>query len=108
MQTAADTLLAGSDQDLLVLSRQGQAVGVLTRPLLIAALRDNRLTTPVQEVMSCEFDTVDIGDSLASVYARAQRQPNAFFPVLENHRLRGVIDQSNLSEFLTIRAALSH
>lgn len=108
VQTAADTLLAGSDQDLLVLDREGQAVGVLTRPLLMAALRDNRLTTPVQEVMSRKFDTVDIGDSLAAVYARTLRQPNAFFPVLKNHRLRSVIDQGNLTEFLTIRAALSH
>lgn len=108
VQHAADTLLAGSDQDLLVLDPAGQAVGVLTRPLLMAALRDNRLTTTVQEVMSREFETVEINDSLATVYARALRQPNAFYPVLENHRLRGIIDQSNLTEFLTIRAALSH
>jgi CBS-domain-containing membrane protein len=73
----------------------------------MAALRDHRLTTAVAEVMSREFDTVEIGDSLAAVYARALRLPNAFFPVLENQRLRGVIDQSNLTEFLTIRAALS-
>jgi Zn-dependent protease/CBS domain-containing protein len=106
VQHAADTLLAGSDQDLIVLD-QGRAVGVLTRPLLMAALRDHRLTTAVAEVMSREFDTVEIGDSLAAVYARALRLPNAFFPVLENQRLRGVIDQSNLTEFLTIRAALS-
>ena len=36
------------------------------------------------------------------------RQPNAFFTLLENHRLRGIIDQSHLTNFLTIRAALSH
>ncbi len=108
VQEAANTLLAGSDQDLLVLDREGQAVGVLTRPLLMAALRDNRLTTPVEKVMSREFETVELNDSLATVYARAQRQPNAFFPVLENHQLRGIIDQTNLTEFLTIRAALSH
>ncbi len=107
VRDAADTLLAGSDRDLIVLD-QGKAVGVLTRPLLMAALRDNRLSTAVTEVMSREFDTVEIGDSLAMVYTRALRQPNAFYPVLENHRLRGVIDQRNLTEFLTIRAALSH
>ncbi|AWM31715.1 site-2 protease family protein [Hymenobacter nivis] len=107
VQDAANTLLAGSDQDLIVLG-QGKAVGVLTRPLLMAALRGNCLTTAVAEVMSREFDTVEISDSLAKVYARAQRQPNAFYPVLENHRLRGIIDQGNLTEFLTIRAALSH
>ncbi|OWP62264.1 hypothetical protein CDA63_15295 [Hymenobacter amundsenii] len=83
-------------------------MGVLTRPLLMAALRDNRLTTAVTEVMSHEFDMVEIGDSLAMVYTRALCQPNAFYPVLENHRLRGVIDQSNLTECLIIRAALSH
>jgi Zn-dependent protease/predicted transcriptional regulator len=108
VQQAANTLLAGSDHDLLVLDREGQAVGVLTRPLLMAALRDNRLSTAVEEVMSREFDTVEISDSLTTVYARAQRQPNAFYPVLENHQLRGIIDQANLTEFLTIRAALRH
>ena len=57
--------------------------------------------------MRREFETVDIGAGLNGVYDRAKRTLNAFYPVLENQRFRGVIDQNNIDEFLKIRAALT-
>ena len=58
--------------------------------------------------MNRGFETVDIGAGLGDVYDQARRKLNAFYPVLENERFRGFIDQNNTDEFLKIRAALSH
>ena len=107
VQTAADKLLSGSDQDLIVVENE-RAVGVMTRLLIIDSLRANRAAVAVADVMSRDFETVEIGAGLSDVYDRAQRTLNAFYPVLENQRFRGVIDQNNIDEFLKIRAALSH
>lgn len=107
VQVAADKLLSGSDQDLIVVEHD-RAVGVMTRLLIIESLRADRGTVAVAAVMNREFETVDIGAGLSDVYDRARRKLNAFYPVLENERFRGVIDQNNIDEFLKIRAALSH
>jgi CBS domain-containing protein len=100
-------LLSGSDQDLIVVEHD-RAVGVMTRLLIIESLRADRGTVAVAAVINREFETVDIGAGLGDVYDQARRKLSAFYPVLENERFRGVIDQNNIDEFLKIRAALSH
>lgn len=106
VQEAANKLLAGSDQDLLVVEA-GKPVGVMPRSLIMDALKEKRLSTAVADVMQRDFETVQVSDSLTEVFTNALRQQNAFFPVLENNQLKGVIDLNNLTEFITIRAALS-
>jgi Zn-dependent protease len=105
VKDAADKLLSGSDQDLIVVDND-QAIGVMTRYQIINSLKENRSPVSVLEVMDRNFDSVKINDSLTEVYTNAQRKPNAFYPVLENHQLRGVIDRNNLDEFIKIQAAL--
>lgn len=105
VKDAADKLLAGSDQDLVVVDNH-RATGVMTRMLIIKSLRESQLTTTVAEVMNRTFDTLQITDRLTDVYANAQRKPAAFYPVLENNQLRGVIDRNNIDEFVAIQAAL--
>lgn len=107
VQDAVNLLLTNAASNLLVLDPAGQAVGVITWPQLMAALRDQQLTTTVAEIMRRDFATVQTGDSLAQLYDRVLGQSEAFYPVLENHRLRGIITQQNLTEFLAMRAALS-
>lgn len=107
VKDAADKLLSGSDQDLIVVENE-QAIGVMTRRLIIDSLRENRLTTSVVDVMDRNFATVQISDRLTEVYPNAQRKQNAFYPVLENNRLRGVIDMNNINEFITIRSTLHY
>ncbi len=80
----------------------------MTRLLTIGSLRASRAAVPVAEVMSREFETVAIGAGLSGVCDHAQRTLNPFYPVLENQRFRGVIDQNSIDEFLKIRAALAH
>ena len=106
VKDAADKLLAGSDQDLIVIDND-QAIGVMTRLLIIDSLRGNGRTTSVVDVMNRDFATVQISDRLTDVYVNAQQKPAAFYPVLEKSQFRGVIDLANINEFVAIRASLS-
>lgn len=107
VKDAADKLLAGSDQELIVVEN-GEAVGLMTRAIIINALKESLQHTPVADVMDRNFDTVTINDKLTEVYAYSQRKRNAFYPVLENRKLRGVIDMTNIQEFVMIRSAMQH
>jgi Zn-dependent protease len=110
VKDAADKLLSGSDQDLIVVDNE-EAIGIMTRSLIIDSLRENRLNMKVTEIMERNFDTVAITDRLTEVYTEAQKRKNAFYPVVENkgsHKLRGVIDMNNIQEFVMIRAAMSY
>jgi CBS domain-containing protein len=107
VKDAADKLLSGTDQDLIVVEN-GQAVGIMTRGLIITSLRGSQANVAVAEVMERNFDTVAISDRLAEVYTQAQRRKNAFYPVVEGGRLMGVIDMNNIQEFVLIRSAISY
>ncbi len=105
VKDAADKLLAGSDQDLVVIDNN-RAIGVMTRLQIIDSLRGNGQTTAVVEVMNRDFATVQISDRLTDVFANARQRSNAFYPVLEGDHFWGVIDTNNLNEFVAIRASL--
>lgn len=107
VKDAADKLLSGSDQDLVVVD-ENRAIGVMIRLLIIDSLRENRVNTPVAELMDRHFDTVQLTDPLTEVYTNALRKPSAFYPVLENNQLRGVIDMGNLNEFVSIRSTMHY
>jgi hypothetical protein len=58
--------------------------------------------------MDHNFDTVQLTDPLTEVYTNALRKPGAFYPVLENNQLRGIIDMGNINEFVTIHSTLHY
>ncbi len=107
VRDAADKLLAGSDQDLIVVEND-EAVGIMTRALIINSLKEGRANTPVSEIMLREFGRLDINEKLTNAYTYSQQRKNAFFPVLENNKLRGVIDMANIHEFVMIQSALNY
>ncbi len=107
VRDAADKLLAGSDQDLIVVENE-EAIGIMTKPLIINALKEHLTDRPVREVMLREFDRLDVNEKLANAYLYSQQKKHAFYPVLENNKLRGVIDLTNIHEFMMIRSALNY
>jgi Zn-dependent protease/predicted transcriptional regulator len=107
VRDSADKLLAGSDQDLIVVENE-EAVGIMTRALIINSLKEGLADKPVSEVMLREFGRLDINEKLTNAYTYSQQRKNAFFPVLENNKLRGVIDMANIHEFVMIQSALNY
>lgn len=105
LKRAVEELLAGSQQDFPVTENE-QPVGVLRRNDLVKALSDGRRDAPVSEVMCRDCETVDknapLRDAVESMHARQC----AAVPVVTAGRIVGLLTLENISEMITINAAL--
>lgn len=105
VKDAADKLLAGSEQDLIVVDGD-RPVGIMSRANIIAALKENMQQTPVMEVMNTDLHVLRRHDKLHEIYTDAQRNRTAIYPVVDNGRLAGIVDMNNIHEFMMIQSAL--
>mgnify|MGYP001821668076 CR=1 FL=1 len=62
----------------------------------------------VKDVMITNFKTVDSDDNLQRIYGLIHSEKHPFFPVLENKKLVGVIDNINLNEYILLQAKLAY
>ncbi len=107
VKAALNKLLLGSEHEFII-ELDGQVVGTLTRSQLIQAIKEDKLTSPVTEVMSQDFKTFNVQDKLAEAYTELQKTRAPLLPVLENGRLAGVINTDNINEFIMIKSSLMH
>lgn len=102
IQEVSDKIIAGPEHDFVV-SDNGHALGLVTYPLLIKALKENSLNTPVERIMIKEFESINADESLELIFTKLQRDKTPLLPVVENDQLTGVISRHNINEFLVIR-----
>ncbi|TVZ14840.1 site-2 protease family protein [Maribacter sp. MAR_2009_72] len=95
-------LLGGTEKDFVVVDN-GKIVGVLTQKNIIEHAKAPE--TLVGSIMQTKFTTVNSSDGLMKVLQGLGREGNGFFPVLEQGKLVGVIDTTNISEFILLRTA---
>ncbi|MFN6944603.1 MAG: site-2 protease family protein [Cytophagaceae bacterium] len=107
VKDSVDKLLAGSDQDFIV-EENGQVLGIVTTNRILEALRDQKMNVNITEIMQTTFNSFEANEKLTEVFAAAQKTKVSFFPVLENNQLIGVINQSNVHEFLMVQSVLKH
>ncbi|TGV04342.1 site-2 protease family protein [Flavivirga rizhaonensis] len=62
----------------------------------------------VKDVMSTDFKTVNSNDNLEEIYKLTHSEKYPFFPVLENQKLVGVIDNINLNEYILLQIKLAY
>jgi Zn-dependent protease/CBS domain-containing protein len=105
LHRAVQFVLAGSQRDFPVIE-QGRLVGVLTREALVKALAEHGQGAAVSAVMSREFETADAREMLEPAFMRLQACACPVLPVLQDHRLVGLLTAENVGEFVTIRGAL--
>lgn len=105
IQDALDKLLAGSDHDFVV-ETDKEVVGILSRSDLIGALQSYDRSAPIKDIMDAGFEALDIDDKLTRIYSSLATNRNKFYPVLEDGKLAGVINQDNINEFIMIQSAL--
>jgi Zn-dependent protease/CBS domain-containing protein len=105
---AADLLLAGSQQDFPVVSRNGtEFEGVLTRSDLMAGLARGGPQAPVADFMKHEIGSVEAGSSLSEAVNRLREGHGPCLQVLDHGRTVGLLTLENVAEFLMVRAALA-
>ncbi len=105
LDDAVDELLTGTDHDFPVV-RDGGIVGLLRRKQLIQALSDHDRDTPVREVADDEFFTTEPGAPLDEVFQRMNASNYTTVPVVDEHRLVGLLTLENVGELIMVSSAL--
>lgn len=101
---AVQVLIEGFQQDFPVVDR-GEVVGILTRQALFKALAERGEQGDVGAVMQREFPSVRPEEPIATALARLRGNAGPLLPVIQDHRLLGVITLENVGEFVAVRAA---
>ena len=79
---------------LVVLGVGGRLAGILSERDIVRSMAENGMTAlqlPVAQVMTSNVSTCDINDSINSVIDRMTKGKFRHMPVLDNHRLAGMI-----------------
>lgn len=62
----------------------------------------------VKDIMDTDFKSLSVNDDLKEAYTLIQSKRKAFFPVVENERLVGAIDNINLNEYILLQSKLAY
>ncbi|MDR8394009.1 site-2 protease family protein [Aliifodinibius sp. S!AR15-10] len=103
LSDVVDLVLSGAEQDFVVADDR-RVHGVLYQSDLINAYRSGRGEALVNDVMTSQFETLHPEDPLSEAYLKIRTRKKGFFPVVDNNRLVGAIDQNNINEFMVFRS----
>ncbi len=104
MQMPAGELTHGLEKNFLVFNDNEQVAGVLQEDDIIKAMKENALEQQVEQFIHTDFETIALTDSLKTVFTKMQWHDYDICPVQdENGQVLGVIDASQLHDFLRIQ-----
>jgi Zn-dependent protease/CBS domain-containing protein len=106
LMRAAELTLDGFQHDFPVVEN-GTLVGMLTQRGLLRALAQQGSQARVGDVMERDVPTASIDDRAQVVLERMGTARDASLPVMNGRDLVGVLTAENLSEFLSLRAAVA-
>jgi len=101
---AANKIISGTENNFVVV-KDGIIKGILYHKDIIGNSNKNVL---VKDVMHSKFKTVDPSDELKKVYSLINSGKGSFLPVVENGKLMGVLDATNLNEYIMLQAKLGY
>lgn len=107
LSAGMDYLLSGFQQDFPVVSESGELVGVLTRASLVEALRRSGPDTHVSSVMRQSFETASPAEPVDTALSRLRASDLRALPVVENHRLLGLLTMDNVGEWVMLQTAMA-
>jgi Zn-dependent protease/predicted transcriptional regulator len=105
LERAVERLVAGSQQEFPVLEN-GAPIGVLTRPVLVAALREGPADRAVGQVVPRDGDFPDANDPLEDAVQRMRERGRHAMPVVSGGQLAGLLTLENVGELLVVRDAM--
>jgi Zn-dependent protease len=104
VEDAADRLLDVQAKDFVIL-KEGNLAGTLSQSEIIRALSTREHTSPVATVMNTHYSVIDLKTSIEDVFSLLQRNGNSIIPVVEGGKLMGIVDSTNVREFMLIQQA---
>lgn len=103
IEAATNALIAGTENNFIVTDK-GAIKGILYHKKIIENSKNKSLQ--VKDIMNTSFKKINSTDDLKQTYRFISAEKQAFFPVEDNGRLVGVIDLTNLSEFIALQSKL--
>jgi len=105
LNDAVEHVLRGTERDFIVADESGIR-GVLYMPDLLQGLKNQGGETSVSRVMDSASVTFEPDEPLNHVFRQLRRNQKNLFPVMTDGQLEGVIDVTNIDEFIKLRASL--
>lgn len=96
-------IISGTETNFIVV-KDHIIKGILFHQDIISNSNKNVL---VKEVMKTDFRTVRSSDDLKKIYNLIYLEKNTFIPVVEDHKIMGVIDSTNLNEYIMLQSKLA-
>ncbi|HKK12650.1 MAG TPA: site-2 protease family protein [Flavobacteriaceae bacterium] len=62
----------------------------------------------VKDIMDTHFKTIKASDDLKETYLLINRSKHSFFPVVEDGKIAGAIDRTNLNEYILLQSKLAY
>lgn len=103
---AVERLLAGSEQDFLVLEPDGRPAGVLTRRQLVGALAEAGAGGSVAAAMEPVGEGVGASVMLTEALEAMQESGRPLLPITERGRVVGVLTMENVAELMMLSNAV--
>ncbi|MBT8245976.1 MAG: site-2 protease family protein [Winogradskyella sp.] len=96
-------IISGTETNFIV-TKDDAVLGIVYHKTIIEySSNRNKLA---KDIMETDFKTLNTSDNLKSTYASIMGKKQMFFPVLENEKLIGAIDHTNLNEFIMLQTKL--
>ena len=102
---AVEELLAGADQDFVVTEAE-KIIGILSRTQLIKAISEDKVKSPIREIIRTNYCEVEVGDEIKNLYSLMQENKYKILPIMDKGKFIGIVDMENLLEFIMIKSAL--
>ncbi|NJB72184.1 Zn-dependent protease/predicted transcriptional regulator [Saonia flava] len=103
MSEVVKLVLDSTEKDFVVVDNEN-IVGVVLNKDIIKYSDKPSMT--VKDVMQTTFKTVDASEEINKIFGLFGNERNGFFPVLENKKLVGAIDLTNISEFIVFKSKI--
>jgi predicted transcriptional regulator len=97
-------IISGTENNFVVV-KDSIVVGLLYHKDIIDNSNKNIL---VKDIMDTNFKVLKSSDDLKKVYYMIQSKNKSFFPVVDNNKLIGAIDNINLNEYVLLQSKLSY
>lgn len=106
LNDAVERLLAGSEQDFLVLGPDGRPAGVLSRRRLVQSLAESGTGGRVVDAMEPVGRGVESSAMLTEALEAMQASERPLLPVVERGRVVGVLTMENVGELMMLSNAV--
>lgn len=97
-----EIILAGAEKDFVVIDNE-KIIGVVTQKNVIEHAKKSKLL--VGDIADKTVRPVDAASAITTVLERMSKEKKSFFPVTEKGNLIGVIDRTNISEFILLKTS---